>query len=406
MEDAIRRGIERDERQLQRLDDRLAGRDVVGVDQADETQEGIRRDREPVQRYLDDLLSGLDRVHGMQIDRSSDRVDPLSVPEHERPTLALRQEQERADRVRGLTLSAAQQLGTGHPAVVRWLEQHASAVERTQDRSVERTAERPILREPEREAAPKREAPRKIPPTAYQRKLVQAIRDLRVARGAFEQFGGAESLDRAKVVRADVYDLGRRLKDQQGKLAEHQARQPSRLRFSATEAWEARRDELQEQVDRVSVDLGKARRELGVFERQNGGRPVEQILRDLETSRDQASAARQRTLAVEQQLARTGPAALDQQRLVRLLGRREELSTDVDRRRYDQLAGRIAVADVVRSQERTPDRWLLTTKAPDRDLALWRDYRGMSLSRPQQEIVQERRQELERSRDVGYDLGR
>ncbi|CAB4892317.1 unannotated protein [freshwater metagenome] len=383
MEDAVRQGVERDERQLQRLDDRLAGLELVDVGDADETQARIRRDREPVERYLDGLLEVLDRVHGMQIDRSTRRMDPLSVPEHERPALAQREAHEREDRVRGLALSAAQQLGTGHPAVVRWLDRQAPAVER----------------------APERAAPRRITPTVHQRQLAQAIRDLRGAREAYKQLGGDPALERAKTVRADAFDTGQRLDRLRAELVAHEAKQPSRLRFAAAEAWGTRREELTEQIGEASREQKRALDNVGVFEREHGGRPVDEVLHELDGRRLDAVAARQNTVAVEREVVRTGPAALDQPRMTRLLGRRDDLATDQERRQYDQLAGRIAVADVVRNQPEAPGRWVQTTGAPQRDLALWRADRGMELSRPQQEIVRERERQVERSRDLGHGLG-
>jgi hypothetical protein len=88
-----------------------------------------------------------------------------------------------------------------------------------------------------------------------------------------------------------------------------------------------------------------------------------------------------------------------------VLGRRDDLGADADGRRYDQLAGRLAVFDVLRAQRDEPGRWLQTTGSPERDVAIWRGDRGMTLSRPQQRIVQEHRKEVERSRDLGRDLG-
>jgi conjugative relaxase-like TrwC/TraI family protein len=398
MEHTVRQGIERDQAQLQRLEDRLAGRDVVNVDQADENQAQIRKDREPVQRYLEQLLDGLDRVHGMQIDRSTRSIDPLSVPEHERPALALRQAQERAERVRGLTLSAAQQLGTGHPAVVRWLEQHAPTVERVQ--------ERPVEREQKREPVPEPEATRKIPPTAYQRQFMQAIREMQAARREFAQLGGKDALTEALLLRTRVNEPTRRLERLDREIAEHERTQPSRLRRSATEAWTARGAELVEDRSRAADDLDAARRNQTAFERQHDGRPLSEVIERLVDSDERVRSTETRAADVEQQLVRLGPAALDEQRLVRVLGRRNDLETDSERRRYDELAGRLAVFDVLRTQRDEPGRWLQTTGSPDRDVAIWRGEHDMSLSRPQQRVVQEHRQELERTRDTGYDLGR
>jgi hypothetical protein len=388
MEHTIRQGLERDQTQLERLEDRLAGRDVIDVDQADEVQDRIRRDREPVQRYLDALLKDLDRVHGAQIDRSTSRVDPTSVPEHERPALALRQKQERADRIRDLTLSAAQQLGTGHPAVVRWLEQHAPTVARAPSA--------------ERDEVPRRA----IQPTTYQRQLLEQIGRWQAAERAFDALGGQDALERLFVVRAGVHDSDRRHTDLAHELADHETRQPSRLRLGATETWQARRIELQDQLERAAAHAADVRSDLRVLEREHGGRPLDELIGELRASEQQRSSARDRTVAVERALSQAGPAAVDERRLARLLGRREDLTTDTDRRRYDQLAGQIAVRDVVRTQPETPDQWKQTVPIPDRDVALWRAEHGLRLSEPQQRIVEERQQRLERSHDLGHDLGR
>ena len=387
MEDAIRQGIERDERQLQRLGERLAGRDVVGVDKADETQERIRKDREPVQRYLDELLSGLDRVHGMQIDRSTRTLDPASVPEHERPAVAMSREQERNDRIRDLTLSAAQQLGSGHPAVVRWLEQHVPTVERV----------------PEREQSP---APRRvIQPSAYQRQFLEQLERWRVAERAFEQLGGPDKLERFFAVRADAYDTDARHTTLRRELVEHEARQPSRLRLSASEAWATKRAELRESVDRAASDVADARKALQNLEREHGGRPVDELIREVRAAEQTRNTARDQTVAMERSLSRSGPAAVDERRLARLIGRREDLATDADRRRYDELAGRIAVRDVARTQPAADLQWKQTVPLPDRDVALWRAEHGMRLSESQERVV-ERQRQVEQARDRGFDLGR
>jgi hypothetical protein len=282
--------------------------------------------------------------------------------------------------------------------VVRWLEQHAPTVERTQ--------ERPVEHEQQREAVPEREAPRKIPPTAYQRQFMQAIREMQSARREFAQLGGQDALTEALLLRARVNEPARRIERLDRELAEHQGQRPSRLRFSATEAWIARGDELVEDRRRAVDDLDAARRNRTAFEHQRDGRPLSEIVEQLADSDERVRSTATRTADVEQQLVRLGPAALDEQRLVRVLGRRDDLQTDTERRRYDQLAGRLAVFDVVRTQRDEPGRWLQTTGAPDRDVAIWRGEHDMSLSRPQQRVVQEHRQELERTRDTGYDLGR
>jgi conjugative relaxase-like TrwC/TraI family protein len=397
MEDAVRQGVERDERQLQRLDARLAGRNVIDVDQADEKQARIRRDREPVQRYLVGLLDGLDRVHGMQIDRSTRQVDPLSVPEHERPTLALTQAAERAERVRGLVLSAAQQLGTGHPAVVRWLERHAPTVDRIPGRGEDR--------HPERDVSAEREAPRKVPPTSYQRQFMQAIREMQDARREYRELGGKPAYDEALLLSTRIERAAERTERLAREIAQHETHRPSRLRRGAVDAWAARRAEFMRDRDRAAQDLADARRDGAAFERARDGRPLHELVTQLGDSGRRADAATSRTAAMERQLVQLGPAALDEQRVVRVLGRRDDLETDADRRRYDQLAGRLAVFDVLRTQRDEPGRWLQTTGSPERDVAIWRGDRGMTLSRPQQRIVQEHRKEVERSRDLGRDLG-
>jgi len=390
MEHTIRQGLERDQTHLGRLEDRLAGRDLVDVDEADELQARIRRDREPVQRYLEQLLENLDKVHGAQIDRSTAPTDVEKVTEHERPALALDGMHRRNDRTRELTLHAAQQLGTGHPAIVRWLEQHAPTVERT----------------PEREAAPERDAPRKVPFTAHQRQFIEAIREMHGARRAFAQLGGKDALELVSEVRGAAGNAEREHGRLQRELAEHETRQPSRLRLSATDAWNARRSDLQEQLDRSRGEVERTTRERMALEQEHGGRPIDEIQTELSRAQLGASSANGRTATVERQLVRSGPAAIDERRLTRLLGRRDDLENDTDRRRYDELAGRIAVADVVRAQPDTPGRWLQTTGAPDEDLALWRADRGMTLTPPQERVVKEREQQLERSRDLGRDLGR
>lgn len=397
MEHTTRQALERDQAQLGRLNDRLAGRELVGVDQADETQAQIRKTREPVRRYLDQLLEDLDQVHGMQIDRSTAAVDPTNVPEHERPALVLREARERADRVRGLTVSAAQQLGTGHPAVVRWLEQHGPAVERAPVRSVEQPADRA----PEREQAPRRV----IQPTQYQQAFLEQIERWRAAERAFERLGGQDALERLFVVRAAAHDTDRRHRALTGELAEHEARQPSRIRLGAMEKWTTRRTELQQQLDRSVGDVADAQRELRAVERQHGGRPVDEVIGQTRAAEQQIRTERDRTVATERSLARSGPAAVDERRLTRLLGRRDALETDGERRRYDQLAGQIAVRDVVRTQPDSELRWKQTVPTPDRDVALWRADHGMRLS-PAQERVVDRQQAIDQARDPGFDLGR
>ncbi|MGX6446440.1 MobF family relaxase, partial [Patulibacter sp. S7RM1-6] len=125
MEHVMRQGLERDRKTLERLDRQLEGRSPVDVEAADAEQARIRAEREPVRAYVEELLKGLDQVHGQQIDRSIRTTDPLSVPEHERPALALRGVAERQERVHALALAAAQQLGAGHPLVSQWLDAQA-----------------------------------------------------------------------------------------------------------------------------------------------------------------------------------------------------------------------------------------------------------------------------------------
>ena len=392
MEHTIRQGIERDELQLQRLDARLASRDVVDVDQADETQARVRRDREPVQRYLDSLLDGLDRVHGMQIDRSTRQVDPLSVPEHERPALAQSEAQERADRVRGLTLSAAQQLGTGHPSVVRWLERHEPAVERASEQTVDREQARAAK-------------PRKIEPTAHQREFMQALRDWRSANRAARRLAEPGELSMLLRARTELGDAELEVMQTEQTLAEHDEQKPSRLRLAATDAWATRRGDLQEQLDRHVAERDAARLTVAGLERERGGRPLEERIAELRGADEELARARDRAVAVERSLARTGPAGVDERRLRQVLGRREDLTDDSDRRRYDELAGRLAVGDVVRSQRDSQESWVQTVPLPDRGVALWRYEHGMALSPAQQRVV-ERQREIDRNRDRGLDLGR
>lgn len=180
---------------------------------------------------------------------------------------------------------------------------------------------------------------------------------------------------------------------------------PPRLRLGAVDAWTARRAELSADRDRAAEDLAGARRDGAAFERTREGRPLDDLITQLRDSGRRADAATSRTAAIERRLVQLGPAALDEQRLVRVLGRRDDLETDGDRRRYDQLAGRLAVFDVLQTQQDEPGRWLQTTGTPERDVAIWRGDRELTLSRPQRRIVQEHRQEVERSRDLGRDFG-
>jgi hypothetical protein len=392
MEHTTRQALERDRSALERLDARLEDRELVDVGEADEIQQRIRRARVPVQDYLESLLQRLDDVHGRQVDRSTLAVDPRSVPEHERPALAIGQARERADRVRGLTLSAAQQLGTGHPAVVRWLEQHAPSVERTEERAVER--------DPGRQAPPS-----KIAPTVHQREFMEALRDWRATNRAVQRLGEPGELEVLLRAQTQLANTDRAVTEAERNLTDHEQQKPSRLRLAATDAWTTRRADLQELVEQRAVEHRTARQKVAGLEQERGGRPLAQRIDELRAGDEQLTRSRDRAVAVEQSLARTGPAGVDQKHLERVLGRREDVTATKDLRRYDELAGRLAVGDVVRSQRDSSERWVQTVPLPDRGVALWRQERGMDLSPAQLRVV-ERHQETDRNQDRGPDLGR
>jgi conjugative relaxase-like TrwC/TraI family protein len=344
MEQTLAQGLERDRHRLERIDAQLDARPAAGdVDAADEVQARIRGERADVERYARGLLDELHQVHGEQIDRAP-AVGVATLEEHERPAAVLRQEADRRARVAGLDLAAAQQLGTGHPLVARWI-----------DRQVP---------EPPKHQTPPRDPGRL---TVLQRRLAVAIDAWRTAVEALSAAGGRERGDvlRDAVARQDR--AATELTDARRRVEEHDEREPSTLRRGAHERWSTERQQLIEAATRAAEDLDRATRGLD----EHGGRETAMAgLRDLEQHEATVREARRNALGAEKALERAGVAGAGEQRIRRLLGRRDTL-TPSEQRRYDALAGRIAVADVTSQQTGTP-RWATTASvALKRDVANW-----------------------------------
>jgi conjugative relaxase-like TrwC/TraI family protein len=382
MEDTTRQALERDRGALERLDARLEGRDLVDVGQADEIQQQIRRARVPVQDYLNSLLKRLDDVHGQQIDRSTTQVDPKSVPEHERPSLALRQEATRSDRVYGLTLAAAQQLGTGHPTVARWLDSHAPAVQHT----------------PDREGEPK--APQLTGP---QQRFVDAMLRWREVYAPWARAGGRHELDTLSQLDEHLNEAIRDRDTDVQRLADHDTMEPSRLRRGAHDRWDAQRSPLEQRVDVAERNVSSLQGNVDAAERRLG-MPLHDAIAEGRAASDRVNEATSVARAHEQELLRLGPVALGEQRTVRQLGTRDGLD-DRDQQRYDQLAGRTAVRIAINSQRSSDpvERW--PSAAADgvaKDIARWRDGHDLPLNERQQRTVD---QDQERAQDRGIDRG-
>jgi conjugative relaxase-like TrwC/TraI family protein len=391
MEHTTRQALARDRAELQRFDERLEGRDLVDVDKADEVQARIRKARIPVQDYLDSLLERLDVVHGQQIDRSTTTVDPLSVPEHERPALALRQEAQRRERVGELTMSAGQQLGTGHPQIARWLDRHTPAPDRTPTPTPQ----------PDHRTA----RPTSAVLTPAQEAYADALERCDRARGPWSTPQGRRQLqllaltveehDQARESRAATLE----------RLAQHEQDEPARVRRGAHERWETTADTLRGRVDVLEERVQDLDDQIQRAEQRHGA-PLRQVVADAETARGRYDQAATVAVEAERTLLRMGPAGFGTERTAKLLGRRDHL-TRADQRRYDELAGRMAVDHVQSTRgDRGPGK-----STVGRDIALWRHDQGLPLTERQtrtleRHIAERGRDQRDPSRDVGPDLGR
>lgn len=368
MERAIRQGIDRDRETLERLDEQLAGRPVLPVDVADETQARIREERAGVERYVDALLEDLEHVHGQQVDRTPGPVvDPRSVPEHERPALAQRQENERRGRALELDLAAGQQLGTGHPLVARWLERHAPAVER-----------------------PAAAEARAIHLTPHQQAFAEAVERWQRVGEQWGKLGAHRGYDELMQTTQRLAAARERLDETVRERDEHPHREPSRLRRSAHEAWEREGEDLGVRVDQAAELFRRAEGQRQAVE-ERLGLPLVDALRTSEKLQEQTQQARAAAIAAEQTVLRAGPGAGDRRHLEAQLGRRDVLAP-ASQRRYDQLAGRIAVRDALQTVEQGEGRrWVpINAAGVDRDVARWRGEKGLPLTGRQQQIAADR----------------
>lgn len=358
MEHAIRQGIDRDRKTLEGLDRQLEGRGPVDADAADAEQARIRAEREPVARYVEGLLSELGEVHARQVDRSTPAaVDPLTVPDHERPTLALRTEAQRAERVHAINLAAAQQLGTGHPLVAAWVADRGPAA--------------PTLAPaPAPAPALAREAPKLLTP--LQVRFAAALDQWDAARASFVARGGRGQIDRLETLQSATDRAEEALGAATRVLEEHQDGEPSTLRRRAHQAWTDTRDELVRRVDVAERNVGEQTTRLQRAETELG-RPVVQELAELRVLAYRLTAATTAARESERSLLQAGPGGLGERRVARYLGRRDELPA-ADQRRYDELAGRMAVEATIafRPTDAPGPRWVPVAARPaDRDVATW-----------------------------------
>jgi conjugative relaxase-like TrwC/TraI family protein len=369
MEHTIGQALIRDRAALESVDQRLHGRDASGdIEAADETQQRIRQSRALVADYLASLLERLDHVHSEQIDRTTAHTSPSSVPEHDRPSLALREEAERSERIRRLTLAAAQQLGTGHPTVASWLEGHAP---------------RPPRDTPQRagEVLPSRF-------TAAQLAFADALRAWRAERASWTRDGGRGQLDRLENL-VDRIDRATQRRDQSFlALRAHEGSEPSWLRRGAHAQWQTTRtslsgvaNERQRRMDDLDRERKHAEREVG--------RPIATALRESYGAQQRVIGLARTAREREQNLFRGGPTGLGIERATRTLGRRDDLDP-ADQRRYDQLAGRMAIQQVLDCEPAVnqADCWR-SALASDlrRDVAGWRDAHDLPLEPSGQRTV-------------------
>lgn len=384
MEQTTRQALERDRGALERLDEQLVGREVQGVPEADELQARIQKARRPAESYLKHLLERLDHVHGQQADRTA-TVDPLSVPEHERPALALTQEAARSEQLRSLTVLAAQQLGTGHSQVASWLERHPLPHAATQTRSAERKA-------PARRYSP------------HQQAFADALDAWHRSRGEWATPQGARDAQELSGTHDRLERAHEELTSATVRRDAHLIDEPSRLRRTAHREWNAVLGSVQQRVDRAQRRLADLQQQRDAVENRLG-RPFEELVAESRDATLQTLIAERDARELEHALARRGPEGFGIKRTEKLLGPRDGLNPQ-DQRRYDKLAGQIAVDHVLRDQPTTDrqQRWptLNDLKNIGREIALWRDAHDLPLTERQQQIA-ERHRPIER--DHGIDLG-
>jgi conjugative relaxase-like TrwC/TraI family protein len=384
MEHAMRQGIDRDRKTVEGLDRQLEGRRGVDIDAADAEQARIRAEREPVRAYVEQLLEGLDQVHGQQIDRSTRTPDPLSVRERERPTLALRAAAERQERVHELALSAAQQLGAGHPLVSQWIERHTPTV-------------RPA-------AAPERDAGRPQF-TPAQQAFADALQRCHDAAPARVRAGGRRELQVLDGLAQRTQDAERRRADAIRARGAHLEREPSRLRRGAHPEWEQLAEVNQQRVAGTDLALEQLDQERRAMEDRHG-KPLRDVIQDLRADLQRVSDAARAATAAERALVALGRRGLAPRLAERLLGRRDTLQAP-DQRRYDELAGRMSVDQVLTSRapaDRADRCTPIRPRPVEQDLAIWRRDHDLPLTDRQRQTLD--RPVPNRGRDAGPDYGR
>jgi hypothetical protein len=291
---------------------------------------------------------------------------------------------ERQERVRELALAAAQQLGAGHHLVSQWMDRHAPTVGPAA--APERDAGRPQL-------------------TPAQQAFADAVQRWRDAAPATVRAGGRRELQVLDGLAQRTEDAERRRADAVRARDAHLEREPSRLRRGAHTEWEQLAEANQQRVAGADLALEQLEQERQAVEDRHG-KPLQDVIRDLRGDLQRVSDAARAATAAERALVALGPQGLAPRLAERFLGRRDTLEAS-DQRRYDELAGRMSVDQVLATRQpaERADRWTPIRPRPvEQDLAVWRRDHDLPLTDRQQQTVD--RLPPDRGRDIGPDLGR
>ncbi|MGX6447864.1 hypothetical protein ACVU7I_07340, partial [Patulibacter sp. S7RM1-6] len=217
--------------------------------------------------------------------------------------------------------------------------------------------------------------------------------------------GGRRELQALEGLAQRTEDAERRRADATRARDAHLDREPSRLRRGAHAEWEQLAGANEQRVAVADFALEQLELERQAAEERHG-KPLQDVIRDLRSDLQRVSEAARAATAAERALAALGPRGLAPRVAERFLGRRDTLEP-ADQRRYDELAGRMSVDQVLATRQPTDraDRWTPTRSRPvELDLAAWRRAHDLPLTDRQQQTLDQERPD--RGRDAGPDLGR